>query len=283
MNTAVALVLVALIVDLWVRAHASRRPGTARSIAGTVGLATCAAAISQPLDDAAQRWFSVHMAQHLLLLEVVPVLIVAGQGWRWWPSLHRLLRGPSRRALRLTARLHQRRWTTPVLTVGFAGDVWLWHLPFLYDLTLREPVIHDVEHATFLTVGLAFFATMLSRTRRGFSPPQRIGFLAIVIASMLGLGALLASAQHPWYQPYASHLRSMRASLVDQHLGGAVMIFGGMVPLLIVFDVLLYRSLNSSAARRPRGGPAPVESSERASSQPGTARTSTPIAKNPQS
>lgn len=41
-------------------------------------MASCGAALIEPVDRLANRWFFVHMIQHLMLLEVAPLLIVAG-------------------------------------------------------------------------------------------------------------------------------------------------------------------------------------------------------------
>src|ERR1700745_907833 len=41
--------------------------------------------LEQPSDDGANRWLSVHMAQHIVLMTVVPPLVVLGRPWpRMW-------------------------------------------------------------------------------------------------------------------------------------------------------------------------------------------------------
>ncbi|MHB1536524.1 MAG: cytochrome c oxidase assembly protein, partial [Acidimicrobiales bacterium] len=55
MNLAVALVLVALAADAWARALAGRRALGWRAVAGTAGLASCGAALVEPVDRLADR------------------------------------------------------------------------------------------------------------------------------------------------------------------------------------------------------------------------------------
>ncbi|MHB1536525.1 MAG: cytochrome c oxidase assembly protein, partial [Acidimicrobiales bacterium] len=197
----------------------------------------------------------VHMIQHLVLLEVAPLLIVAGQGWRWWPRLHPLLRRASHCALRSAVRLRRRRWSLLGATVLFSTDVWAWHVPYIYDLTLRNQTVHDLEHATFFGVGLTFFAAMLSRDRAApMRCSERLVLLGLALASMLSLGVLLVTASRPCYQAYAERPRAPGriSALTDQHWSGDIMIFAGMVPLLVAFDVLLYRCLVLPGASRSR-------------------------------
>ena len=41
--------------------------------------------LERPFDDWADKWLSVHMAQHIVLMTVVPPLVVLGRPWpRMW-------------------------------------------------------------------------------------------------------------------------------------------------------------------------------------------------------
>ncbi len=57
------------------------------------GLATIAVALLPPIDTYSDSLFSVHMLQHVLLLEVAPPLLVLGRPWtriwRLFPLAHR--------------------------------------------------------------------------------------------------------------------------------------------------------------------------------------------------
>src|SRR5881409_779687 len=49
------------------------------------GVALAFAVLERPFDDWADTWLSVHMAQHIVLMTVVPPLVVLGRPWpRLW-------------------------------------------------------------------------------------------------------------------------------------------------------------------------------------------------------
>lgn len=88
------------------------------------------------------------MAQHLLLLLVVPPLLLLGL-----PAgiVARVLARPAAgRAARLA--------TNPLVAwLAFNGIMWVWHLPVLYEATLRDDAIHIGEHLLFLIAATAFW------------------------------------------------------------------------------------------------------------------------------
>ena len=92
------------------------------------------------------------MVQHLLLMIVAPPLILLAA-----PQLPMLTGlpvwlldwfGPFARWQRLQA--FGRRLFHPVTTwVVFVVVLWLWHSPAMYELALRNPSWHRLEHAAF--------------------------------------------------------------------------------------------------------------------------------------
>ena len=59
----------------------------------------------------------------------------------------------------------------------FNGVLLAWHLPVLFDLTLRNEGVHDVEHALFLVTALLFWAHLAPTARRPrLRAPQRIAY-----------------------------------------------------------------------------------------------------------
>src|SRR5581483_11841419 len=102
-------------------------------------------AVASPLDSIGEsRLFSVHMAQHVLIGDLAPLLVVGG------------LTGPLLRPLLAPRPLRRlRSLTHPLVALPlWAADLWLWHLPRLYDAALDHPWLHALEHACFFTGGL---------------------------------------------------------------------------------------------------------------------------------
>ena len=150
-----------------------RRPGPGhrqpverrwRSAAFYCGLAVILIALDTPLDPLSDTLFTAHMTQHLLLLIVAPALLVLSAPWlRLWQPLplgfrrsvaKSVARGRWASPLRALARLLARplpAW------VAFNGVLIAWHVPTLFDATLSNQAVHDLEHATFLVGGLLFW------------------------------------------------------------------------------------------------------------------------------
>src|SRR6476619_3197901 len=143
--------LAAIVAAGMLYAHGGRMSVTAsdtakrwRGAAFYAGLATLALAVSSPVDAYADELFWVHMVQHVLLMMVAPPLLLLD---RPWPRLARplpialrrpLARGVLAGATLAPARAAFRRLATPLVSFTlFNATLLLWHIPALYDLTLR--------------------------------------------------------------------------------------------------------------------------------------------------
>src|SRR5215472_10574814 len=94
-----------------------------------LGVATLWFALETPIDTLSDHYLmSAHMVQHVLLLFVAPPLLLLGLSE---PMAAELLRIPGGRFL-------TRSWPAQIL----AGTILIaWHLPPLYDLTLRSEAV----------------------------------------------------------------------------------------------------------------------------------------------
>jgi putative membrane protein len=115
------------------------------------GLLVLEIAVSPPVDTLSDQLLMVHMAEHLLIGDIAALLLVLGMTG---PMIAPLLRN------RIIARL--RVLTHPVVAiVVWAGNFYLWHLPYLYQAALRHDALHALEHATFLAFGIAVYMALL--------------------------------------------------------------------------------------------------------------------------
>jgi putative membrane protein len=242
---------------------ASATPGDARKrgrgAAFYAGLLTLALAIDSPIDAYADSLFWVHMVQHVLLTMVAPPLLLLGRPWprvvRPLPLAARrpvarvVLSGDRFRPLRTAA-----RWLAAPLPafVLFNGTLLAWHVPVLFDLTLRDGAVHDLEHALFFTTGLLFWTNVLPRPRPALADAGRALYAtgAVVVSWVLAL--VLGLASSPLYAGYASlHARPTGISaLADQQLAAGVMWVPGSVPLTIALLFAASSWLAPAAARR---------------------------------
>lgn len=235
-------------------ARGSRR----RSAAFYAGIATLALAVDSPVDAYADRLLFAHMIQHVLLAIVAPPLLLLG---RPWPRLVRPFPLPARRAvlgrlLRSRPLRHAGEWIgAPVQSfVLFNGVLLGWHVPALYDLTLRSQPVHDLEHALFFGTALLYWRHLVPTGRAALSDAARAAYGGGGILVGWALAVVLASTPHAVYGAYAGLAgRPLGLSaLGDQQLAAGVMWVPASVPYTIAVLAAAYRWLDPAAGRRRR-------------------------------
>ncbi len=235
------------------------------------GLATLFVAVASPLDAFAGLLLSVHMAQHLLLMLVAPPLLLLGA------PLVPLLRGLPPRVAKdglgpFLAWPALRRATSALLHPllcwwALVVATWAWHLPAVYQLALRDPFWHEVEHATFLAAALLFWWPVVHPWPSRARWPRWAIPLYLLLADVqnTAFAALLAFSERLLYPVYASVPRlGGRSALDDQVLAGAIMWVPGSLALLVPAAVITLRLLSprpAPVARRiaPRASRAPFD------------------------
>lgn len=247
--------------------HSRDRAGERRwrSASFYCGLAVLVVALDSPLEAFSRSLFWAHMTQHVLLLVVSPPLIVVARPWmRLWRSLPLSWRRPLARALgpgprpgrvRRLARWLGRPLPTFVL---FSCVLIAWHVPALFDATLRFEAVHVLEHTLFFTTALMFWKQVIH------SPPLRATLgetarIAYVVGAMVvswGLAVVLALAPHPLYAHYAHEATRPGgiSALGDQQLAAGIMWVPGSITFVIVLFVYVQRWLAPATvpARRSR-------------------------------
>jgi cytochrome c oxidase assembly factor CtaG/polyferredoxin len=232
------------------------------------GLATIWLAIASPLDVLGNWLLLAHMVQHLVLMSVSPPLLLLGA------PVVPLLRGLPRSWMRdglgplFTSRaLHAvgRFLTHPAtgwiaMNVAYLG----WHVPAAYELALRSPAWHEVEHACFLVTSLLFWWTVLQPwpSRARWSRWAVIPYLVSADLANTALSAFLAFSSRLLYPTYAAAPRIFGLSAIqDQAAAGAFMwVVGSTIYLVLAIGITL--SLLSRSKPRPAlvtigGAPAP--------------------------
>ena len=239
------------------RHHASA--GRWRELAFWLGLATILLALQSPIEMVARQLFWVHMVQHLMLMVVAAPLLAMSAPWiRIWRALPLGFRRAAARPIFLHPRLAVLRGVYRLLArpgviwTLAAANLWLWHLPALYDLTLRNHLVHHLEHGLFLGLGLAFWAHVFDQHpfRAPLGSLARASFVFFAMVQSWGLAAILSFATVPFYAYAQLPSRPGGISaLTDQQLGGGMMWVPGAVTYSIAFVALLFRWLAEEDAR----------------------------------
>lgn len=255
-----AVVVAGLLYALGARRRVSG-PQHRRTTAFVLGLLAIVAAVDSPVDTLADRLFLAHMVQHVLLISVAPPLLVVAAPWmQMWQPLPLRFRRAVARAIALDPRARWLRRTAHAVSHPLAAwslaaaTLVVWHVPALYDLTLRNGTVHELEHTLFFCTGLLFWGAVFD------SPPFRSGLDwvhrgAFVTSGMLVgwlLAVVLAFARAPLYTAYAAlaHRPGGLSALADQRLAAGVMWVPGSLAYSIAIVVFAYRWLAPVPALR---------------------------------
>jgi putative copper resistance protein D len=220
-----------------VAARADRRWPARRTIAFFAGLAVCAFATSGSIAVYDQVLFTAHMAGHLALVMLAPVLLVAGHPL----SLAVAASGPAGRdrILRVTrGRVVSVLTAPPVALAAYAAVIVGSHLTGLMDTIMRNTWAGQVEHLVYVLVGSQFFLLVAGDEpiRWRLAAPARWLLLAIAMAVDTFTGiVLMQGTKAIELTPSALDVDP----LSDTHTGGAIMWFGGDAIMALVMVVLV--------------------------------------------
>jgi len=204
-----------------------------------LGLALTLVALVSPLDEVADdKLLSAHMGQHVLIGDAAPALLVlALRG----PLLVFLLPAPLLSPLARSARVRSvlgALLRPPVAFSLWAGNLAIWHVPWLYDLAVRHQALHDFEHVCWVVAGLLVWTLLVDPgSHRRLTLGGRIALAAAMFAAGQILTDVLVFSFHPLYAAYGGAYGL--SALSDQKLSGLVMMVEQLLTLGTLVAVLL--------------------------------------------
>ena len=208
------------------------------------GVAAAVLALVSPLDALADDTLvSAHMAQHLLIGDVGPLLLLLGSRG---PIGFFLLPPPVLRRLARASWL--RRGLSSLLEPRVSFAVWAcslaaWHVPQAYDAALAHPVVHRLEHASLFVGGILLWSQIVDPAcRRRLTAGRRAALAALALLSGMVLCDVLLQAG-PLYAHYAG-VRDRPFGLTqatDQDRAGVLMLAEQAVTLGLAAALLLRR------------------------------------------
>ena len=260
---AASVASIALFVQGWRRLRRRGRIDHAswgRLVQFVSGIAIMTLAIVSPIDALGEQYLqSAHMLQHVLLADLgVALVVLSLRGPLTVFFLPRDLLVPLARAPRLRATL---AWVVRPRVVVLTWLVVLlaWHVPFLYEGALRNRVLHDLQHVSFLVVGTLVWILLIDPSRHGrLSVGERVGVAAVLLFAGQTLAYVMVFSARPFYGVYADQPDRVLglSPLTDQKLSGVIM----MVEQAITLGVFLYwvlirpKTLGATATmERPTG------------------------------
>ncbi|HEY7960426.1 MAG TPA: cytochrome c oxidase assembly protein [Solirubrobacteraceae bacterium] len=206
------------------------------------GFVVIAVALSG-LGEDSQQLLSVHMVEHLLLSDIAALLIVLGLTA---PLIAPILR------VRLFNRL--RVLAHPLVAFPlWALDLYVWHLPALYQAALRHSGVHALEHMMFLAFGINMWMCLFGPLPMPawFGNAAKLGYIVAVRLTGAVLGNVFlwsGSAFYPFYTRGDAiwHV----APIADQNLAGAVMMVEESILTLGLFCWLFLRAAREGEERQ---------------------------------
>lgn len=259
----VPIVGIATAAYLYWRGRRAASPALGRSAAWdqgdtafALGLGALVLALVSPIAyfDITLQWD--HMLQHVLLLLVAPPLILLGDPFRtawagYLAAQGRPVAMADSRPVRVVGMLHAGAKPAAIIVLLFSVNLLFWHIPSVYNATLRIDSIHDLEHLTFLVLGLLFWDQVITV----FGTTRQLSFLgrASVVLTGLGVSWILAIAIGYAAQPlYAYPVPTGGLSLLaDQEIAAGVMWVPGSVPFIIALICLGMRWFDIEDRRAP--------------------------------
>jgi len=212
-----------------------------------LGLLAVLLALTSPLDTLDERLFTIHMAQHMILLMVAPPLLLSGKPI---PVLlvgapRGLVRGATR-TIRRTPWLHglTRLLTMPLVAwLLYNVGLLVWHFPVFYGATLRSPGVHLFEHLYFLGSALLFWWVIIEPLPgpSRLHPGLRMIYVWVAAIPNALLGMAFATKDTVVYPFYGQQQPLWGISPIDdQHLAGLVMAIPGDAIEFVVGAVLFF-------------------------------------------
>lgn len=223
-------------------------------------LIVIAIALNSPLDLLSEQVFWAHMVQHVLLLVVAPPLLVLARPWlRLWRALPLGARRSLGRSLVHGRRTAPLRWVSRKLGrpapsfVLFSVVLLAWHVPALFDATLRSTALHVLEHTLFFGTAVMFWKQVIDSPplHADMGAPQRVAYVVGAMVVSWALAVVLALAPHPLY-PFYAHEASRPggiSALADQQIAAGVMWVPGSITFVVVIFVYVHRWLTPPAIR----------------------------------
>lgn len=231
--------------------HARRR----RDACFAGGLVATLICFTGPIEQNATQLFWVHMTQHVILLTVAAPLLALSAPWHFAP---RLLKPETRRQLLRSWRktTHGRGGKVFVLLSGPAA-IWIFfnvnllvfHIPILYNATLSNVWMHELEHMLFIGLGVWFWAQVLDprQVHARLSDVERCCYVLAAAGVGWGLAIVLTFAPRALYSEYANmgSRPGGISALMDQQIAAGIMLVPGSITFLLVAGVALMRWFNT--------------------------------------
>ena len=189
----------------------------------------------------------MHMTQHILLLDIAPILLILG--------LNKVLLRPATRRLHTIERKAGFLAHPAFAVFAYVGFMWLWHVPALYDAALRNSGLHAFEHICFALAGGLYWWHLLSpirgRMRLGGMGPVMYMVSTKLLVGLLGIALAFAPTALYAFYKHQPHYWGLTAG-EDMNMAGLLM---ALEQSIVMGIALAYLFVQMLVGVGPRGRP----------------------------
>jgi putative membrane protein len=215
-----------------------------RQVSFGLGVGLALFSLISPLDALGEEQFLwAHMLQHISLGDLAPLAVVAGLTG---PLLRPVLALPGVSRLRVLA--------FPLVALPlWAVDLYVWHLPTLYEGALHHDAIHALEHLLFFTCGALMWAAVLEPLPgpAWFGTGAKLGYIVVVRLLSTVLGNVFIWSGTVFYSTYADAPRRWGISAAsDQGIAGSIMMIEGSLVTIAALAWLFLRLAGEGELRQ---------------------------------
>lgn len=198
-----------------------------KTVIFSTGVIIMLLSVVSPLDYLGRHYlFSAHMAQHILLLLIVPLLLLLG-----------IPESATQKALNIKPfGAVMKALGNPIIAWFLGvGSMWVWHMPSLHNVVLQNDDLYIAQQISFVIIGMIFWWPVFAPVEdRRLSPLASTLYLASACLGCTILGIIITFASAGLYSAYvnpadtAGILPYLRNDLcitpgVDQQIGGLTM------------------------------------------------------------
>jgi putative membrane protein len=206
-----------------------------RAACFAAGIALLLVALVTPVAHIGEELILAHMAQHVLMADLAALLLVLG------------LTGPLLQPLLATRVAHRLRVLAhPVVAfVLWAIDLYVWHLPVLYQAALESDAVHALQHTSFVFFGFTMWLALLGPLPQPawFGNGARLAYIVSVRFTGALLGNFFVWSESVFYPDYRPGQLSWDLTpLEDQGAAGAIMMIESSIVTVLLLGWLFVKT-----------------------------------------
>lgn len=214
-----------------------------RQICFGSGFGLFAVALFSPVGSLAEDLVIFHMVEHLMIGDLSTLLVVLG-----------LTRSVLQPILAIPLFNRMQVLASPIIAFSlWAANLFVWHLPVLYDAAYGGSLIHGLQHGMFFSFGVLMWMPVFGPlpVPRWFGPGWKIIYVVVVRFTAGLLGNVLMWTSTVLYTRYGAGQESWGLPAIeDQGIAGVVMMMEGLVFILGMIVWTYYRASAQSMRKQ---------------------------------